>query len=62
MYIVILDFYSGTVFIRPIPKHMIKEEWDDIEIADSFENKLKIHISDCQWMIMPKVKLNIKKK
>ena len=48
--IVILDFRTGKVFVRFVPLDMIESDAD--EIAMYFENELKIHVNDCQYMIV----------
>ena len=48
--IVILDFETGKVFIRFVPADML--ESDASEIAMFFEKELKIHIDDCQYMLV----------
>ena len=48
--IVILDFFSGKVFIRFVPIDMIEADANDI--VAYFENELKIHADDCQYMVV----------
>ena len=49
MYITILDFFAGSVFVRKVPKELKEQDGEDIITA--FEAKLGIHASDCQYMI-----------
>lgn len=47
--IAILDFRTATVYIRDIPDSMTNDDIEDITAY--FENKLKLHINDCQYMV-----------
>lgn len=48
--IVILDFSTGKVFIRPVPIALIEKDAD--EIVDFFEPLLGIRATDCQYMVV----------
>lgn len=47
--IALLDFATGTIFIRDVPEDM--QDADSEEVAASFENELKVHLDDCQYMV-----------
>lgn len=49
--IVILDQRTGKIFIREITKQIEQEGEIFEDLIDYFEDELKIHSSDCSWMI-----------
>lgn len=51
--ITILDYVTGTVFIRPVPEGMNEAE----EVAQYYENELALHLTDCHWMLSTKIDL-----
>lgn len=57
MKIAILDFASGTLYVRDVPKKMQKKEAEDI--ADHFAIELDIKIKDCEWMVCPNMGISI---
>ncbi len=48
--IVILDFRTGKVHIRPVPMSMIEEDAE--VIVNYYEDILDIHSSDCTYMLV----------
>ena len=61
MYITILDFETGKTYVRKVPKKLENKgnpEPDDV--INYYEKILKIHTTDCQFMITKEIDINLK--
>lgn len=58
--ITILDFWTGKIYIKKIPKICEFDHPEDI--MHYFETKLPIHAEDCNWMVSCDPKIHIDKK
>ena len=52
-YIVILDYHDKKAYVRLVPKDVKK--LDDSDIANYFESELKIHLDDCEYIVVDDV-------